>query len=116
MLPSSVASSSSRASQRCSPRRLPISSSSRSTRGAAARVCCTNASKVALLDMECRLAGTGVTLLDVEWDSEQSRRLNAGPVPRRQFLAALSRGGDPVPLAGGVEEVRRLGFLRTPAE
>ncbi|BCJ44518.1 leucyl/phenylalanyl-tRNA--protein transferase [Actinoplanes ianthinogenes] len=76
----------------------------------------TNASKVALLDMECRLAGTGVTLLDVEWDSEQSRRLNAGPVPRREFLAALSRGGDPVPLAGGVEEVRRLGFLRTPAE
>ncbi|HZN73005.1 MAG TPA: hypothetical protein VFC00_15150 [Micromonosporaceae bacterium] len=76
----------------------------------------TDASKVALLDMEQRLAGTGVTLLDVEWDSEPSQRLGAGPVPRREFLATLALGGDPVPLADGVEEVRRLGFLRTPAE
>ncbi|GAA2586236.1 leucyl/phenylalanyl-tRNA--protein transferase [Dactylosporangium fulvum] len=73
----------------------------------------TNASKVALLDMEHRLAGTGVTLLDVEWDSERNQRLGAGPVPRHEFLATLARGGGPVPLAGGVEEVRRLGFLRT---
>jgi leucyl/phenylalanyl-tRNA---protein transferase len=75
----------------------------------------TDASKVALLDMEHRLAGTGVTLLDVEWDSERSQRLGAGPVPRREFLATLAHGGDPVPLAGGVQEVRRLGFLRPPA-
>ncbi len=68
-------------------------------------------SKVALLDIEHRLAGTGVTL-DVEWDSGQSQRLGAAPEPRREFLATLTRGGDPVPLAGGVEEVRRLGFLR----
>ncbi|MGW3116652.1 leucyl/phenylalanyl-tRNA--protein transferase [Streptomyces sp. NPDC001107] len=73
-----------------------------------------NASKVALLDMEHRLAGSGVTLLDVEWDSERSRRLGAGPVPRHEFLATLARGSDPVPLAGGVEPARRLGFLRTP--
>lgn len=77
----------------------------------------THASKVALLDMEHRLAHTGVTLLDAEWDSEQNRRLGAEPVPRDEFLATLARGGgDPVPLAGGVEEVRRLGFLRRPPE
>jgi leucyl/phenylalanyl-tRNA--protein transferase len=75
----------------------------------------TNASKVALLELEHRLANTGVTLLDVEWDSERNQRLGAGPVPRHEFLATLARGGDPVPLAGGVEEVRRLGFLRAPA-
>jgi leucyl/phenylalanyl-tRNA--protein transferase len=73
----------------------------------------TNASKVALLDMEHRLADTGVTLLDVEWDSEQNQRLGAGPIPRQEFLATLARGGDPVRPADGVEEVRRLGFLRT---
>ncbi|MFI7576146.1 leucyl/phenylalanyl-tRNA--protein transferase [Micromonospora sp. NPDC049497] len=73
-----------------------------------------NASKVALLDMEHRLAGTGVTLLDVEWDSERNQRLGAGPLPRGEFLATLARGSDPVPLAGGEEPVRRLGFLRTP--
>jgi leucyl/phenylalanyl-tRNA--protein transferase len=71
----------------------------------------TNASKVALLDIEHRLAGTGVTLLDVEWDSEPSQRLGAAPVRRREFLATLARGGDPVPLAGCVQEVRRLGFV-----
>ncbi|MFB7557215.1 leucyl/phenylalanyl-tRNA--protein transferase [Streptomyces brevispora] len=73
-----------------------------------------NASKVALLDMEHRLAGAGVTLLDVEWDSDRSRRLGAGPLPRHEFLATLARGSDPIPLAGGVEPARRLGFLRTP--
>jgi leucyl/phenylalanyl-tRNA--protein transferase len=42
----------------------------------------TNASKVALLDIEHRLAGTGVTP-DVEWDGGQSQRLGAAPrVPR----------------------------------
>lgn len=75
-----------------------------------------NASKVALLDLEHRLAGTGVTMLDVEWDSERNQRLGAGPVPRREFLATLAHGGGPVRPAGGVEEVRRLGFLRTPGE
>lgn len=75
----------------------------------------TNASKVALLDMEHRLAGTGVTLLDVEWDSERTQRLGAGPVPRHDFLAELAGDGAPVRLADGTEEVRRLGFLRTPA-
>jgi leucyl/phenylalanyl-tRNA--protein transferase len=71
----------------------------------------TNASKVALLDVEHRLAGAGVTLLDVEWDSEPSRRLRAAPLPRGEFLSALARGGAPVPLAGGTHEVRRLGLL-----
>lgn len=75
-----------------------------------------DASKVALLDMEHRLAGAGVTLLDVEWDSKSSQRLGARPVPRREFLATLARRGDPVLLADGEEEVRRLGFLRPPAE
>jgi leucyl/phenylalanyl-tRNA--protein transferase len=75
----------------------------------------TDASKVALLDMEHRLAGTGLALLDVEWDSESSRRLGARPVPRGDFLAALAGGGDPVLVAGGTEAVRRLGFLRPPA-
>ena len=28
------------------------------------------------------------------------------------ILATLTRGGDPVPVAGGVDEVRRRGFLR----
>ncbi|MFJ8430177.1 leucyl/phenylalanyl-tRNA--protein transferase [Kitasatospora sp. NPDC094019] len=73
-----------------------------------------NASKVALLDMEHRLAGAGVTLLDVEWDSERSRRLGAEPMPRHAFLAALARGSGPVRLADGAEPVRRLGYLRTP--
>jgi leucyl/phenylalanyl-tRNA--protein transferase len=77
----------------------------------------TNASKVALLDMEHRLAGTGVTLLDVEWHSDRTERLGARPVPRQDFLAALaSGGGGPVRLADGRAEVRRLGFLRAPAE
>jgi leucyl/phenylalanyl-tRNA--protein transferase len=72
----------------------------------------TNASKVALLDMEHRLLGSGVELLDVEWDSERSQRQGAGPIPRREFLAVLARGGDPVPLDEGVQEARRLGHLR----
>ncbi|MET8468660.1 leucyl/phenylalanyl-tRNA--protein transferase [Streptomyces sp. NPDC006422] len=71
-----------------------------------------NASKVALLDMEHRLAGRGVTLLDVEWDSERSRRLGARPVPRGTLLETLARGGGRVPPAGGMEPARRLGFLR----
>ncbi|WP_369174193.1 leucyl/phenylalanyl-tRNA--protein transferase [Streptomyces sp. R28] len=72
-----------------------------------------NASKVALLDMEHRLAGAGVTMLDVEWDSERSRRLGARPLPRQQFLAELSGDGGRVPLADGAQPARRLGFLRT---
>ncbi|MFD2467891.1 leucyl/phenylalanyl-tRNA--protein transferase [Amycolatopsis silviterrae] len=74
----------------------------------------TDASKVALLDLEHRLAGTGVTLLDVEWDSKASQRLGAGPVPRNEFLATLAHSSDPVLVAGGVEEARRLGFLPRP--
>jgi leucyl/phenylalanyl-tRNA--protein transferase len=71
-----------------------------------------NASKVALLDLEYRLAGSDVLLLDVEWDSERSRRQGAGPLRRGEFLAVLARGAEPVPLDGGVQEARRLGFLR----
>ncbi|WP_422769180.1 leucyl/phenylalanyl-tRNA--protein transferase [Plantactinospora sp. WMMC1484] len=75
-----------------------------------------NASKVAMLDMEHRLAGTGVTLLDAEWDSEVNRRLGARPIPRKEFLAALAHRGDPVRPAGGEEDVQRLAFPRTPPE
>lgn len=75
----------------------------------------TNASKVALLDLEHRLAGTSVELLDVEWDSDRNQRLGAGPVPRRDFLAALDRDSGPVVFDNSPEEVRRLGFLRRPA-
>ncbi|HUZ39583.1 MAG TPA: leucyl/phenylalanyl-tRNA--protein transferase [Streptosporangiaceae bacterium] len=74
-----------------------------------------NASKVALLDMEHRLAGSGVALLDVEWDSERNQRQGAGPMPRGEFLAVLASGTGPVPLDGGEQEARRLGFLRTAA-
>jgi leucyl/phenylalanyl-tRNA---protein transferase len=70
-----------------------------------------NASKVALLDLEHRLLGTGVTLLDVEWDSELNQQRGAEPMPRPDFLAMLARGGDPVRPADGTEEARRVGFL-----
>lgn len=74
-----------------------------------------NASKVALLDMEYRLAGTGVQLLDVEWDSERTRRQGAGPMPRAEFLTVLATGSGPVALDSTEQEARRLGFLRSAA-
>jgi len=75
----------------------------------------TNASKVALLDLEDRLGGTPVRLLDFEWDSDRNRRYGAVPAARRDFLAAVGQGSAPVTLDERPAEVRRLGFGRQAA-
>lgn len=50
-----------------------------------------DASKVALLRLAVELAGAGVALLDVQWLTEHLGSLGAYEVPRKEYLARLSR-------------------------
>lgn len=68
-----------------------------------------DASRVAMLDLERRLAPTAVEFIDLEWDSPSNRRLGAQPMPTKQFLEVLTRSDQRVEMTTDSADVRRLG-------
>ncbi len=68
-----------------------------------------DASRVAMLELEHRLALTAVDLIDLEWDSPSNRRLGAQPMPAKQFLSVLSSSDQRVEMTSETADVRRLG-------
>lgn len=68
-----------------------------------------NASRVALFDLEHRLAATDIGYIDLEWDSDSNRYLGARPMPSREFLPILRAGSAAVRLPTEPADVRRLG-------
>jgi leucyl/phenylalanyl-tRNA---protein transferase len=69
----------------------------------------TDASKVALVDLDARLLAAGGRVLDVQVTTDHLASLGAQDVPREQFLRVLAaaRGLD-VRLAVGERDVARL--------
>ncbi len=67
-----------------------------------------DASRVAMLDLERRLALTTVEFIDLEWDSESNRRLGAKLMPATQFLEVLTSDDSRVEIAPDTTDVRHL--------
>jgi len=57
-----------------------------------------NAAAIAVADMAARLAASGGTLIDAQWDGSLLRSLGAKPLPRDRYLRLLDRPQEPLAL------------------
>jgi leucyl/phenylalanyl-tRNA--protein transferase len=66
------------------------------------------AAAIAVADMSARLAASGGTLIDAQWDGPLLRSLGAMPMPRERYLALLDRPLEPLSLPTGRLPAGRL--------
>jgi len=66
------------------------------------------AAKVAVADLACRVAGSGITLLDTEVKSDYTVRMGAFAMPRDDYLAHLRARARPGAIHSGRRDVRDL--------